>query len=260
MSSNSYMFRARTTEGFLFKVLAELLQNNIKSCCLNLSDEGITIRMTDNLMKVLINIRLDSDKFNVYKFNFKEKKIIGLNLSHFYKMLKSVKKKDTVEIFIEDNNEFNFGIRVIPKDNTRVTTSFIKIQNIQNIQIPIPTGYDKSIIIPSGEFHKMVKDMIQIGNVIEINRTENTITFNCMSEGVFSRSVTFGEDDEDNDRKTLFKDQYNTDQLNKIIKISGLSNKLYICTKSEKGMPILFKTNIGSIGEIDLFIKNNREE
>ena len=248
------MFRAQTNEGFLFKVLAELLQQNIKSCCLNLNEEGITLQMTDNQCKVLVDVVLEKDKFNIYKYKFSEKKIIGLNLSHFYKMLKSVKKKDTVELFIKDDNDYNFGIKITPKDNSRTTTSYIKIQNIQNIEIKIPTGYNNSIIIPSGEFHKMIKDMVQIGNQIEVQATKNTILFKCISEGIYSREVMFGVEDED-ENKVIFKDTYYTEQLNKIIKISGLSNKLYINTTSN--LPLLFKTNVGTLGMINLFIKND---
>jgi proliferating cell nuclear antigen len=249
------MFRAQTNEGFLFKVLAELLQQNIKSCCLNLNEEGITLQMTDNQCKVLVDIILHKDKFNIYKYKFHEKKIIGLNLSHLYKMLKSVKKKDTVELFIESEEDYNFGIKITPKDNSRTTTSFIKIQNIQNIEITLPDGYKNSVIIPSGEFHKMIKDMIQIGSQIEIESTTNTIQFKCISEGIYSRQVMFGIADEEEDNEILFRDTFYTDQLNKIIKISGLSNKLYI--KTQKDLPLLFKTNIGTLGTVNLFIKND---
>ena len=64
--SNNFMFRAQTNEGFLFKVLAELLQQNIKSCCLNLNEEGITLQMTDNQCKVLVDIILHKDKLSLY--------------------------------------------------------------------------------------------------------------------------------------------------------------------------------------------------
>ena len=97
--------------------------------------------------------------------------------------------------------------------------------------------------------------MLQIGNQIEVQATKNTIKFKCISEGIYSREVSFGIMDEDEDNIVLFKDTYYTDQFNKIIKISGLSNKLYINTNTD--LPILFKTNVGTLGQIKLFIKNN---
>ena len=47
------MFKAKTNEGYLFKVLTELLLQNIQTCCWILTDESISLRMTDNLQKIV---------------------------------------------------------------------------------------------------------------------------------------------------------------------------------------------------------------
>ena len=250
----SYMFKARTNEGFIFKVLTELLQNNIKVCCFVINNEGMNLRMSDNLMKVLIDIHLSADKFQLYKYKFHEKKMIGLNLSHLHKMLKSVKKKDTVELFIASDSDNNFGIRVIPKENTRITTSYVKIQNIQNVSINLPVVYDKSHIIASTDYQKMIKDMNSIGNVINVTNTEHTITFKCIADSIYSREVTYGNINDDDTHDVLFEDNYYTEQLLKLVKISGLSNKIYIHTKQDN--PLYIKTNVGSIGVINIYIKS----
>jgi proliferating cell nuclear antigen PCNA len=256
MPSNNikFLFRARTNEGYLFKVLTEILVNNIKTCCFLLNEESISLRMTDNLKKVLIDLKLDSDKFQVYKFAMSQKKMIGLNLQHLYKMLKSVKKKDTVELFIDEDHINDFGIKVIPKDNTRVTTSFIKIQNIQNISINLPTEYKHSHIISSSDYQKMIKDMLNIGNIINIKSTQNTIKFNCIADGIYSKQVEFGVYDDDDDDELLYDDNFYVDQLHKLIKISGLNNKIYVHTSKEQ--PLFIRCLIGSLGTICIYVKS----
>ena len=52
--------------------------------------------------------------------------MIGLNLQHLHKMLKSIKKKDTVEIFIRDADDNNFGIRIIPKDKVALQLTLLQ--------------------------------------------------------------------------------------------------------------------------------------
>tara|TARA_B100001115_G_scaffold181586_1_gene176089 strand:- start:1242 stop:2006 length:765 start_codon:yes stop_codon:yes gene_type:complete len=248
------MFKAKTNEGFLFKVLTELLLQNIKTCCWILNDQGISLRMTDNLQKILLDIRLNADNFQIYKYKYPTKKMIGLNLQHLHKMLKSVKKKDTVEIFINNDNDNNFGIKIIPKDNTRVTTSYIKIQNIQNINVQLDHEYKKPIIILSNDYQKMIKDMISIGNHIEVTSTEHTINFNCIADGVYSREVMFGNPEEDEDNTIKYRDRFYADQLHKLIKLSGLGQKLHIYTEKDK--PLFISCNIGSIGIIQIHIKS----
>ena len=52
-------------------------------------------------------------------------------------MLKSIKKKDSLQLFIDTSCTNELGIKTIPKENTRITTSGIKIQNIQNLTYEI---------------------------------------------------------------------------------------------------------------------------
>lgn len=248
------IFRARTNEGYLFKVLSELLIQNIQRSCFVLNDESISLRMTDNLKKTLIDINLDSHNFQIYKSKFNSNKMIGINLNHLYKMLKSVKKKDTVELFILNDNNNNLGIKIIPKDNTRITTSYIKIQNIQNINIDIPFTYNKPIIIPSNDYQKMIKDMISIGNIIKIESYETIIKFICIADGVYSREVEFGIFDNEDSNELLSSEEFYCEQLHKIIKMSGLDNKLYIYISPKN--PLKISCNIGSIGKLNIYLKS----
>ena len=49
--------------------MTELLLQNIKTCCWMLSEEGISLRMTDNLQKILLDIKLESKIFRFINLN-----------------------------------------------------------------------------------------------------------------------------------------------------------------------------------------------
>jgi len=251
--SSSYTFFCKTSEGYIIKTLAELLQNNIKNGCFILSKKGITFRMTDSNKKILIDLEMLSENFMQYKFKNNTPLSIGLNFSHFYKMVKSIKKKDSIVLFIEENNQTDLGIRVIPKEKNRITTSFIKIQNLQSLDIELPEGYNNAIIIPSNEYTKMIKDLSNMGgNSISVSSSENTIKFVCNSNGVYSRDIVFGESEQD--EKEIVSQDFETEQLSRISKVAGLSNQIQIYQLED--LPILFKSNIGSIGKISVYLKD----
>jgi hypothetical protein len=174
-------------------------------------------------------------------------------------MLKSIKKKDSIELFIDDSSPNDLGIKVIPKENTRVTTSFVTIQSIQNLDIAIPTGYGKSIIVSSTEYQKMVKDMANIGgNTMKVFSKNSYIEFSSNSGNILKRKVRFGEDDDDDEEnhdKEEFCQDYVTEQLCRINKLSGLSTTIQIYT----GKPLLFESNIGTIGKISIYIKSKEQ-
>jgi proliferating cell nuclear antigen PCNA len=251
-------FVAKTKEGYALKVLAELLQNNIKTACFEVDTNGIGLRMMDHHKTILIDLQLEADNFSIYKFLLPEKLYLGINLTHFHKMLKSIKKRDSIELFIDSSSPTDLGIKVIPKENNRVTTSFVKIQNIQTLDIDLPDKYGKPVIVPSGEFQKMCKGLQHISNVTHIVAKGFLIQFSSDAGGVMKRSTEFGEydehDDEKKEMKVEYEEDFETEQLTRITKLSGLSQNMQIYPKTDK--PLLFRSQVGSLGKISIYIKS----
>ena len=254
------IFKAKTNSAYTIKILAELLQNNIKTACFEIDETGIKLCMMDHHRTILIQVSLESENFTLYKFKSENKLFLGINLSHLHRMVKCIKKKDSMCLFINDENPTDLGIKVIPKENNRITTSFVKIQGIQTIDIDIPNGYGKPIIVPSSEYQKMCKDMAHIGNSINVVSRNFHIKFKCNAGGVMKRNVEFGEtgdSDDENDssnRSPEYNQDFETEQLSRITKMAGLSTNMQIYTKN--GSPLLFKSDIGNIGKIAIYIKS----
>lgn len=253
----TYIFTAKTNDAYYFKILIELLSNNIKTGHFKINEDFISLCSMDTNRKVLIKLRLLAENFTLYKYKGKER-YLGINLSHLHKMLRSIKKKDSLQLFIDSSNSNKLGIKVFPKDNNRVSTSFITIQTVQELEIDLPIGYSKPVIISSSEFSKMLKDLNNIGAETYIDVKNFYVKFSCKTDGIFERIVEFGEIDNEDDKEEIFNiysQKFTTEQLCKITKISGLSNqlKLYV------GKPIMFKSNVGNLGEIMIFIKSIEE-
>ena len=252
------LFSCKTNEGHIVKILAELLQNNIKNGCFNIDENGIKFRMFDSNKRILIDICLKANCFSPYKYEHDEEMItIFLNQSHFHKMLKSIKKKDSIALFIEKDRPKDLGITIIPKEKNRVTTSYITIQNIQQIGISLPKDYQKPIVVPSNEYQKMCKDMANIGNSIVVSSKKYSIKFACNGGKVYSREVTFGDVDEEDADTEEVSQEFDTEQLTRIAKIAGLSNNMQIYQENNKAL--LFKSQIGNLGEIAIYVKSKKE-
>ena len=255
-------FKCKTGEAYHIKVLAELLTNNLKTGCFEIADDRISLRMFDHHRKTMVDLELLAENFSLYRFKSEKKFCVGLNLNHFHKMLKSIKKKDSLQLFINTDNTNELGIKTIPKENTRITTSGIKIQTIQNLDIDSPTGYGKPVIVPSAEFQKMCKDLSSIGSTnIKVIAHNFHIEFIADADGILKRKVVFGEN-EDSDDDDTFKDDsfeyqatFATDQLSRITKLAGLSTTMQIFPASNN-LPLLFRSNIGSLGKISIYIKS----
>jgi proliferating cell nuclear antigen len=259
MKMSSYLFRARTCEGYVIKVLSELLQNNIKVGCFEIDKRGIFFKMMDTHRKLCIDLSLFAENFNLYNINTNEKIFIGVNLIHLRKMLKPIKKKDSIEFIKETETSDSLCIQIIPREGGKVTTSYIKIQDIQNVDLDLPSGYENYISIPASDYQKMCKDMDSISQSIEIKATKSSVRFTADMSCVYSRSILFGEgDDKDN---VHYLQHFESEKLNNLGRISGLGvssgNNIQIYAK--QNLPILFRTNVGTLGKISIFIKSKEQ-
>lgn len=262
------VFKAKTNSGYVIKILTELLQHNIKTACFEIDKNGIKLRMMDYHRTVLLDVDLKAENFMVFKFKNKEKMFVGINLNHFHRMIRSIKKKDSIQFFIDDDDLTELGFKVIPKENNRKTTSYIKIQDIQHLDIDLPDGYTKSVLVPASQFQKMCKEMLSISKEIVITSTnKSNINFMCNQGGILKRNVVFGDiddssdelssDEEEENSERFFKECFDTSQLCRITKLAGLCSniQIYLC----KDKPIMFKTKIGDLGVISIFIKCKRQ-
>lgn len=253
------IFRARTQKGYDIKVLSELLKENIKTACFEIDKDSISLRMMDNPKTVLIDMVLDASNFTLYKYRYPDPKMyIGVTLIHLYKMLKSIKKKDIVELFITSDHPTDLGIKVFPEGNTQITTSYIKIQTIQNIDIDIPTGYNNyPVIVPCSDFQKMCKGLGHVSQTTHIFSKRFLIKFTTDAGGVMKRSTEFGEfdDDEDDDEdEIIYSEDFDTEQLIRISKLASFSTSMQIYTK--KNLPMLLRTTISNMGKISIYVKS----
>jgi hypothetical protein len=242
------LFNAITNSAHTIKILSEIIYNNIKTICLEISEHGIKITAINSLNTILLNINLPAKNFNKYIYNPKEISYIGINASHLYKMLRSVKKKDTLRLFIENIHEL--GLEITAKDKERTCTSFIAIIQEQIKIVEIPKKYTNSTIIFTYEFSKAIKDLQYIGKTIRIHNTLGKINFESNINGLFKRVISFDSGEGGN-----YDQNFSTDFFSNIVKISGLSKTLHMYIKHD--MPLKIKTNIGSLGKISIYIKPN---
>jgi hypothetical protein len=166
-------------------------------------------------------------------------------------MVKTVKKRDTTIFFIDDERQGEFGMRFIPRDGDQKTTSYLKMQTSQCIEISTPSGYKNSVLITPMEFNKFIKDSITAGSDIEIHSNRYQIKIVCKGS-IFTKEIVFG--DTDYDEQYDWTDTYYAEQFAKISKISCMGNNIQVYTHER--FPLLLKTQIGSIGDISVYIKS----
>jgi proliferating cell nuclear antigen PCNA len=255
----NYLFRARTKEAFVIKILSELLSNaSIKFAPIRIDADGIHLCQADANNHQLINFTLHRENF----FGFKTTKPLNflVNSSHFYKMLKSIKKKDTITLFIKDDDSCKLGICVETSDENNKTNTHIRITYNQPQVFDEPTGYNNPTIISNKEFQKM-KNLHNISKQMQVTCPySGLIKFFCDGQEVYEREVVLGNeyqnDDvcKDDEPQEEYKQTFNTTHITGLTKCANQSGNVQIFV--HRDLPLKIKMKAGNLGHLTVFIKS----
>ena len=261
-----YLLKIKTKDGHSFKVLSELVQKYVKEGCWTIDGNGMVLTGVDTKTQQGTKlIRVNLPKYNFTKYKCPQEPLkIGMNMVHFYRMLKSIKKKDnTLTLFIEEDDPLKLYIQVnqIGEDKKKGIVGHINITLVRPVIHDEPTGYNEPVIVTSKEFQK-IKQLNKISKTIELSFKNKIIDLFCNKEGVYSKRVSLGDnDDDDDDDETNvdddeeeYKQTFDSDQILDLVKISNTSNNVQIYITPD--LPLHFKLNAGSLGTIDVYLKS----
>jgi DNA polymerase III sliding clamp (beta) subunit (PCNA family) len=236
--------------GIIFKNIIELLSLNMENINIRFHLCGISIVSMSTTGIILFSIELNGDEFIKYNFNTDDESVyVGLNAGDFNKILKTVKRKDTLQLFIDSKQPSKFGLKITNPITNKITTNFITIVEQQVENIKVLSDYPVSHNIQSNDFQKLIKNFVSLGDNINIKANFNTIKFES-DEGNISSHVEFGESDEE----ILYNDKFLLENILPVLKACSLSKKIKVCVS--EGYPLCFRLKTGDIGEIKIFIKN----
>ena len=284
-------FHAEAVKGYTVKVIIDVLSGFLQRSTIHLSRDGIFIRANDRNEVIFFNICLLREKFMKYKCA--EPRSISLNFKHLQALMKNVKKKDTVVLFIDDTKKpGNLGISIKQDRAQKNETNYIVFQDESVIEELTPPGsehYTYPMVIDGTDFQK-VKKLSTINNrELEVRiQQSNYIQFSADAV-VRSSEVSFGKltmdlevegtdegtdgtSDDDNEISessdgtssdgsekeypNVYDGLFSSQTFNSLIKLPGLCTQMQFYAPNMSGMPLKIKVNAGQLGEIEIYIKD----
>jgi proliferating cell nuclear antigen PCNA len=249
--NEEYLFYCKTREGYVFKVLFELLKNCVKSCNIKITKDGISITSIDTKKQLLLLITMNRHNFNSFRaanvFN------ISVNLTSFYNMLKTIKKKDGICLYIDTQSPNKLHIIKDDVDQSERCANKIQIMKTQDIEYENPDDYKEPIIINAKKLQNTLKEISTTkGRITEISSNGSSIRFFCDNGSIMTADKTHGDIEIKNDE--TYRETFDSALLVKLQKILGLTQNVKLYT--EDSLPIKYELNIGSLGIIVIFIKS----
>ena len=273
MNTSKKILYLKTAYVIPFKTLTEVLSNVLTETTwvFNAPDEnnpdkfvGLEIATADTSRTIFIKVRLDAKEFQPYFCKY-EKFELGICLQNLYKLLKSVDKDDTMSMYVEENDKQNLIIEIENEEKKSKTFYKLKLLDLnQPYKKTAKIEFDIKITMPSGEFHKLCREMNNIAEYVDIKCTSKNIIFTCKGDCAERSTIYKSEEgglNITNENKKIHNIVQGVYELKNIVlftKCANLCNDISIYMKNDFALTVIY--TIATLGTITIALSPVKEE
>lgn len=249
----SYCLEIRTVQSSAFKILVEALKELLVDTCIEFDDTGLKVISMDNSHVVLVHLKLEASKFEYYYCE--NKMSIGVNMLNLFKLVRTINSNDTLTLFIEKNDLNHIGIKIENGEKNQKTVYKLNLLDLNNPNITIdPAEFNSQINLPSVDFQKIIRDMNQLAEYVEIKNINNQLILSC--NGEFCSQETILMDNEGinciSNKKSdeIVQGVFSLKYLVLFTKCTNLCSTVELYLKND--YPLICLWRVASLGEIRL--------
>lgn len=288
-NTKKHLFLAETVKGYTFKVTIDSLAIAMQRTNFHINKEGFFCRASDEAEQILYDINFPRDHFRTYLCADKSGITFSVNLKHLQKMVRNVKKKDAIVIFIENDEPDKLYVAIKPSGvssghSSRIETLFITINRITSDEIILALPetymdengeeikvYNYPKTIESGDFQKM-KKMTTLGKLVKVSMQKGNYISFCSDNGkLYGSHLEFGEiieneentDDEDDKNEDvgdikngLYEADFYMNIFSLLMKLPGLCKLMNFYAPKISRYPLKIQMNAENLGKITIYIKD----
>lgn len=263
VNDDECLFNIQTVQSGAFRILVEALKEILTDTNLIIDGSGIKLIATDNSKIVLIHMKLLSENFEHYFCHGKIK--IGINMNNLFKLIKVMGNNDILTIYLRKNETNKLGIQINNDIKNTQTIFKLNLLDISEEEIKIPPAeFETELTLPSSDFQKIIRDMTNIGDCVDIKSVGDHLTFEC--NGDFASQETLLKENKDNKNEGLKFSMHSTPDkpiqgifslkyLVLFTKCTNLCNLIHMYIKND--YPLIIKYTVANLGDIKLCLSPN---
>ena len=258
---DKYVFMVKTVQSGAFRILVEALKEILTDTNLIFDKDGIKLVATDNSQIVLVHMKLMAENFEF--FHCSEKTRIGINMMNLFKLIKIMNNNETLSLFVEKSDKNRLGIKINNNDKKTQTLFKMNLLDISEDELSIPPAkFESELTLPSMDFQKIIRDMSNIGENIEIKSVGTSLLLNCAGDFASQETILLETHDGLNYSKNVNSNEpiqgiFSLKYLCLFTKCTNLCNLLHMYIKND--YPLVIKYDIANLGHIKLCLSPNSE-
>lgn len=252
---SEYFLHIKTIQAPIFKQIIDSLKDILTDVNLEIDETGLKIVAMDNTNIVLIHLKLDADKFE--DFYCEKKMYIGICMLKLHVLIKTIGTNDILTLYVRKDDQSNLGIKIINNEKNVETTYKLATLDIDVLNIEIPNiECQLSLRLQSSFFQKLIRDMHNLSEYIEIRNIEDNIYMSCTGDFCTqttilgtdkSQNITISKNN-NNAKHEIIQGVFSLKYLSIFTKCTNLSQYVELYLKNEYPLIIIYSiANLGCI-------------
>ena len=254
------VLEVKTVQIAPFRTLMTALKDILLESNITFTSEGIKLINMDKTHTILVHMLLEAVNFESFYCKY-PKIVIGVNMFHLFKLINSIDNNDVLTLFIEeadycDGIVNHLSLKFENGDINQCKIQKLKLIEPEEVELDVPDVKFSSIInLPSGDFQKIIRDLSNISDRLEIKSVNNELIFRCkgsFAEAEIRRMEQEGimEFIEKPDDVNVIQGEFSLKNLSYFIKCTNLCNSIEIYLEND--LPLIVLYSVASLGKIRL--------
>lgn len=262
MSENNFILEIKTIQASTIKSVIDAMKEILMDVNLEFDENGMKIVALDNTHIVLIHLKLHAEKFESYYCM--KKLYVGINMLKFHMLIKTIQNGDILSLFIHKDDPNILGITIENNEKNVKTTYKLSMLDIDvvNVDIP-PADFNTIITMPSAYLQKIIRDMHNLAEYIEIKNIGGKLILSCQGEFCCQETILATETQNiqiknNENTQEIIQGIFSLKYLSIFTKCTNLCSTVEIYLKNS--YPIILQYSIASMGSVKLCLAQKSED
>lgn len=219
---------------------------------------GMKILTLNEQKTLILHAKLHSDRF--LKFDCKYELFnLGINLVEVHSFMRNIDRDGVLSMYIDEDNKQRIIFQVLNSEKGVDSKYKLKLMDINKKQYNIPPpDFDMHVTMSCEEFHKMCREMNNLGSYLAITCSSNKIEFACKGNSsecektyVNGGSVSIRvskRDDKKNNEPKIVREVYELKNINLFNKCVNLCDTVELRLRNK--YPLFITYTVGCLGEM----------
>ena len=251
---NDLLFSIKTIKGSSFRTLIEALKDILTETNIEIDPAGIKIKSMDGTHIICVHMFLEADRFDEYYCP--QKQIIGVNTINLFKLVKTMSNTESIVLYMRKSDPAKLGIEIMNGVKQMITRFSLNLMELDILPVEIPTmKIPTTITMASSDFQKIIRDMMTLGEIVDIQSTSQELVFRCKGDYAEQETIfSFGQnglthETADDD---IIQGNFSLKYLSLFTKCTSLCSNIKIYLMNN--FPIIVEYNVAGLGDIKLVL------